>query len=63
MSSCHVVSDVDDDLAIDDEEYHEALFGCSRGARPHEARVARGFFLVVVLIRSDKPTGRGKGES
>ena len=28
-----------------------------------EARVARGFYLVVVTIRSDKPTGRGKGDS
>ena len=28
-----------------------------------EARVARGFYLVVVPIRSDKPTGRGKGDS
>ena len=59
-----VVSDVDDDLAIDDEEYHEALLGY-REARDlmKEARVARGFHPVVVPIRSDKPTGRGKGES
>ena len=28
-----------------------------------EARVARGFYPVVVPIRSAKPTGRGKGES
>ena len=28
-----------------------------------EARVARGFYPVVVTIRSDKPTGRGKGNS
>ena len=28
-----------------------------------EARVARGFYRVVVPIRSDKPTDRGKGES
>ena len=55
-------SDVDDGLAIDDEEYHEALLGY-RKARDltKEARVARGFYLVVVSIRSDKPTGRGKG--
>ena len=28
-----------------------------------EARVARGFYPVVVSIRLDKPTGRGKGDS
>ena len=28
-----------------------------------EACVARGFYPVVVTIRSDKPTGRGKGDS
>ena len=28
-----------------------------------EAWVARGFYLVVVPTRSDKPTGRGKGGS
>ena len=28
-----------------------------------EAGVARGFYPVVVTIRSDKPTGRGKGDS
>ena len=28
-----------------------------------EARVARGFYPVVVAIRSDKLTGRGKGDS
>ena len=28
-----------------------------------EARVPRGFYPVVVPIRSDKPTGRGKGDS
>ena len=28
-----------------------------------EARVARGFYPVVVPIRSDQPTGRGKGDS
>ena len=32
-----IVSDVDHDLAIDDEEHHEALLGGSRGTRPHEA--------------------------
>ena len=59
-----VVSDIDDDLALDDEEYHEALLGY-REARElmKEARVARGFYLVVVPIRSDKPIGRGKRDS
>ena len=28
-----------------------------------EARVARGFYAVVVPIRSVKPTGRGKSDS
>ena len=28
-----------------------------------EARVVRGFYPVVVSIRSDKPRGRGEGES
>ena len=28
-----------------------------------EARVARGFYPVVVPVRSDKPAGRGKGET
>ena len=58
-----IVSDIDDDLALDEEEYHEALLGC-REARDlmKEARVARGFYPVVVPIRSDKPTGRGKRE-
>ena len=51
-------------MALDDEEYHEALLGC-REARElmKEARVARGFYPVVVPIRTDKPTGRGKGDS
>ena len=55
------MSDVDDDLVIDAEEYHEALLGY-REARDlmKEARVARGFYPVVVTIRSDKPPGRGK---
>ena len=48
----------------DDEEYHEALLG-PREARDlmKEARIARVFCPVVVPIRSDKPTGRGKGDS
>ena len=59
-----VVSDADDDLPIDDEEYHEAPLGY-REARDlmKEARVARGFYPVVVPVRSDKPTGRRKGGS
>ena len=58
------MSDIDDDLALDDEEYHEALHGY-REARDlmKEARVARGFHPVVVPIRSDKPIGRGKSVS
>ena len=59
-----ILSDIDDDLALDDEEYHEALLGY-REARDlmKEARVARGFYPVVVPIRSDKPAGKGKGDS
>ena len=47
-----------------DEEYHEALLGY-REARDlmKEARVARGFYPVVVPIRTDKRTGRGNGDS
>ena len=64
LANEQIVSDIDDDLALDDEEYHEALLGY-REARDlmKEARVARGFYPVVVPIRSDKPTGRGKGDS
>ena len=60
LANEQIVSDIDDDLALDDEEYHEALLGY-REARDlmKEARVAHGFYLVVVPIRSDKPTGRG----
>ena len=52
------MSDIDDDLAIDDEEYHEALLGYGE-ARDllKEVRVARGFYPAVVPIRSDTPTG------
>ena len=58
-----LLSDIDDDLATD-EEYHEALLGYHE-ARDlmKEARVARGSCPVVVPFRSDKPTGRGKGDS
>ena len=64
LANEQIVSDIDDDLALDDEEYHEALLGY-REARDlmKEARVARGFYPVAVRIRSDKPTGRGKSES
>ena len=54
------MSDIDDDLALHDDEFHEALIG-SREARDlmKEARVARGFYPVVVpILRSVKPTGR-----
>ena len=49
LANEHIVSDIDDDLALDDEEYHEALLG-SREARElmKEARVARGFYPSVV---------------
>ena len=58
------MSDIDDGLAIDGEEYHEALLG-HREARDlmKEAQVARGFHPVVGPIRSDEPSGRGKGDS
>ena len=59
-----VVSDVDDDLVIHDEEHHATLFSY-REARDlmKEAPVARAFYPVVVPIHPDKPTGRGKGDS
>ena len=64
LANGQIVSDIDDDLAFDDAEYHEALLGYREAPDPmKEARVARGFYLVVVTIRSDKPTGRGKGDS
>ena len=64
LANEEIVSDIDDDLAIDDEEYHEALLGY-REARDlmNEAPVACGFYPVVVPILSDKPIGRGKGDS
>ena len=59
-----VVSDIEDDLAIDDEEYHETPLGY-REARDlmKEARVARGLYPVAVPFLLDKPTGRGNGDS
>ena len=64
LANEQIVSDSDDDLALDDEEYHEALLGY-REARDlmKEARAARGFYPVVVTIRTEKPVGRGKGDS
>ena len=64
LANEQIVSDINDDLALGDEEYHEALLGY-REARDlmKEARVARGFHPVAVPFRSDKPTGRGKGDS
>ena len=54
-----IMSDVDDDLATDDEDYHSALVGY-REARDllKEARVARGFYPVVVPIRPEKEKPR-----
>ena len=47
--------DIDNNLAIDDEEYHEALLGYREsGDFMKEAGVARGFYPVVVTIRPDK---------
>ena len=64
LANEQIVSDIGDELALDDEEYHKALLGY-REARDlmKEARVARGFYAVVVPNSSDKPTGRGKGDS
>ena len=63
LATEEIVSDIEDDLAIDDEEYHEALLGYRARDLLKEARVARGFYPVVAPIRSDKPTGRGEGDS
>ena len=60
LANEQIVSDIDEDLALDDEEYHEALFGY-REARDL-MKEARGCCPVVVPTRSDKPTGKGKGE-
>ena len=64
LANGQIVSDIDVDLALDDEEYHDALLGY-REARDlmKGACVAHGFYPVVVTIRSDKPTGRGRGDS
>ena len=54
LATEEIVSDIDDDLAIGDEEYHEALLGYGEARDlPKEARVARGFYPAVALIRSD----------
>ena len=53
------MADFDGDLALDDEEYHEAFLGyCEVRDLMKEARVARGFYPVGVSIRSEEPTGR-----
>ena len=59
LANEQIVSDIDDDLALDDKEYHDALLGY-REARDlmKEARVARGFYPVVVPIRSDRQRKR-----
>ena len=61
LANEQIVSDIVDDLAVDDEEHHEALLGY-REAR-ELMKEARGFYPVVVFICSDKTTGRGKGDS
>ena len=55
------MSDIDDDLAHDDEEYHEALLRY-REARDlmKEARVARGFYPVVVPFVQTSPLAEEK---
>ena len=63
LANEQIASDIDDDLALDDEEYHEALGLREARELMKEARVARGFHPVVVTIRSDKPTGTGKSDS
>ena len=74
LANEQIVSDIDDDLALDDEEYHEALLGY-REARDlmKEARVARGFYpvvvpkrqkcverLVVARVQEDRKKGSGR---
>ena len=51
LANEQIVSDIDDDLALDDDEYHEALLGY-REARDimKEARVARGFYQVIPQV-------------
>ena len=64
LANEQIVSNIDVDVALDDEEHHQALLGYREAPDLiKEARVARGFYPVVVSIRSDKPTGRGKGDS
>ena len=45
-----VVSDVDHDLAIEDEEHHEALLGVSRDTRPHEASSCCSWMLFCCRL-------------
>ena len=51
LSNDEIVSDIDDDFAFDDEESHEALLGYREAPD------------LMKPIRSDKPTGRGEGDS
>ena len=57
LATEQIVSDIGDDLALSLLGYREAR------DLMKEAVVARGFHPVVVAIRSDKPTGKGKGDS
>ena len=61
LQTSKIVSDIDDDLALGDEEYHDALLGY-REARDlmKETRVARGFCLVVVPFVPTSPLAKEK---
>ena len=63
LANEQIASDIDDDLVLDDEEHHEALGFREARELMKEARVARGLYPVVVHVCSDKPAGRGKGDS
>ena len=60
LANEQIVPDMDDDLALDEEEYHEALLGY-REARDlmKVARVAR----LILSCCCPQSTGRGKGDS
>ena len=69
LANEQIVSDIDDDMALGDEEYHETLLGYGE-ARDlmKEARVARGFYSILaeakVIPQVSKmcgKAGRGKG--
>ena len=56
LANEQIVSDIDDDLALDDEEYREGLLGHREaGDLMKEARVARGFFYPVVVPEKVTP--------